>query len=85
MNTKIWKFLFEVVDFQTLNIPYGAKLLHIGTQQDIPTLWAAVNPEQPLENRRFWVVGTGGRIPRDSTYVGTSVGSEFVWHIYEDI
>ena len=85
MNTTIWKFSFKALPLQEFNIPYGARLLHVGSQQDVPTLWVAVNPEQPLESRRFWIVGTGGEIPRDATYVGTSVGSVFVWHIYEDI
>ena len=87
MNKLVWKYPLEMLEMQTIQIPAGAKLLHVDTQgTERPVLWAAVNPDMPMENRRFVVVGTGHlEIPKDCVYVGTAVGPVYVWHVFEDI
>jgi hypothetical protein len=71
---------------QEHELPEGAKILCVGPQRAFTYLWAEVDTEKPLEVRRFHLVGTGGELPAGRlTYIGTSIESVFVWHVYEEI
>lgn len=71
-----------------LNLPLGAVPLSVNIQgaQEIPYLWALVDPDQSDERRTFEMVGTGdalnGSNPR---FVGTIFidSGTFVYHVFE--
>jgi hypothetical protein len=96
MNDKIWKFVItpDAVDIPNehhemiVQMPWGARVLHVGVQQDKVCLWAEVNPDNRLCPRKFYSVGTGfGTVPRGdiAKFLGTvQCNGGFVWHIYEE-
>lgn len=84
----IWKFELITTDVQLVQMPAGATLLVVDKQEgsrfDI-TLWAWVETNAPLVNRRIAVVGTGGPTPAPevATYIGTAMCPPFVWHVFD--
>jgi hypothetical protein len=66
-------------------MPKGATVLAFGEKDGDLCLWAEVDPdEQPPEERRFYLLGTGWEIPIDvKRYLGSHIGPVFVWHLYE--
>ena len=79
----IWKFPLRLVGgIQYLSIPKDARLLHVGDQFDTPSLWFEVDEDAEREELGFSVVGTGHPVS-GGEYLGTAVGSRFVWHIYQ--
>jgi hypothetical protein len=87
MVKAVWKFPVTVDDFVEIEMPEGAKLLHFGLQDEVPMLWALVDPDAPMAPRRFRFAGTGhiidGSLSLD--YVGTIIAhmGRFVWHLFE--
>jgi len=69
----IWKFTLELRSQQTIKMPLGAKILCAQTQREMVCLWATVNPDAPLSDRRFVIAGTGHVAPDEAThqYIGT--------------
>lgn len=61
----IWKYDLELVDRQTLKLPSGAQILTVQMQGDTPRLWALVDPERELAERRISIYGTGNPVPTD--------------------
>lgn len=82
----VWKFALALADYQAVNMPEGAEILHLGEQGDDLFLWARVDPERPNKTRYFTVVGTGHIAPKSSPFVGTVLtrGGSFVWHVFEE-
>jgi len=65
-------------------MPKGATITHVAEQHGNPTMWAECDTDQPPETRMFVAISTGfDTVPENTTFVGTSVGPQFVWHIYE--
>lgn len=59
MNT-IWKFQVHQSGVrQALDMPRGAKLLHLGVQSGQVYIWAQVDTAAPRVRRQFELVGTG--------------------------
>ena len=55
----IWKYeIFRPGAF-TLELPQGAKLLYVASQQNKPYMWFQVDPLEDLERRRFVLLATG--------------------------
>lgn len=86
----IWKFKVVPTPYlRILELPVGAKLLHVGTQENTGCLWFEVDTEASKEERFFAVHGTGHEISDDPSsrkeYVGTylTYNGAFVWHVYE--
>jgi hypothetical protein len=80
----IWKFPFDVADEITIEMPKGAKVVHVGPIWPMHNLWAIVDTEAPLEERKFSIRGTGHPLPpRSAKYVGTWWADPFVWHLFE--
>lgn len=80
---EIWKFPIEM-GANKIEMPNGAVVLTVQLQNDIPCLWAIVNPEEASNTRVFHIHGTGHPLevaPRD--YVGTFQQGPFVWHVFE--
>ena len=65
-------------------LPLGARILDVQLQNDIPTLWAAVDPA--LAPEEYWVdiIGTGSFVPENliQYYVKTVQQDQLVWHIF---
>ena len=80
---RMYKWTLEVGGPQTIRVPEGVVIRHVGSQEDRPVIWAEVDPEREWLPRAFCVIGTGHPIPNHATYIGTAVGMAFVWHIYE--
>jgi hypothetical protein len=67
-----------------IDMPEGAEVLALQTQDGHPTLWARVEPSRPKVPRRFAIVGTGHAVPDDAgAYVGTWQSALFVFHLFE--
>lgn len=83
--TTIWKY--NLRPGCTVDMPKGAKLLHVAEQNDDVCLWAQVDPLAPLEARRFAILGTGHDMPDyfKMEYIGTALmrNLNLVFHVYE--
>lgn len=83
----VWKYTLTKPT-QIIEMPAGAEVLTVATQRALPTLWALVDPAQPMVPRKFFAVGTGHEFERDSSdeYVGTAhdvEGMGLVFHVFE--
>lgn len=83
----IWKFPLAVEDFQKIEMPKGAEVLTVQTQNESLCIWAILNPSaNTTELRGFWVLGTGNPVVHEDhigRYVGTAQLRGFVWHVFE--
>ena len=78
----IWKYKIDVVDGpQIIDIPIDADIVKI----EGGFFWAIVDTEIELEERIFFVHGTGHEITdsRCKYYIGTWFEGPFVWHLFE--
>lgn len=87
MKKSIWKFQLETVDGQTLKMPKGANIFTVQTQNEIPCLWALVDPDADKEERIIEIFGTGHPINDeiDRIYIGTYqlMKGSFIGHVFE--
>lgn len=80
---KIFKYVLPISGSFNLQMPVGAKVLKVGTQNGLAFLWAEVHPEGDFENIKMYCHGTGHEIPQDGReHVGTVLIQEWVWHFY---
>ena len=82
---QIWKFPLEVTDDECLEMPFGARVLTIQTQNGKPCLWALVEPGSSPILRKFRIVGTGHEFDGKGEYVGTFqlMGGALVFHVFD--
>jgi len=84
----VWKFPIPVGSLSTVEMPRGAKILHVACQygKDL-TLWAEVDTEAEEEVRHIAVFGTGHQMTDEWThhFIGTVLlnGGALVLHVYE--
>ncbi len=81
----IWKFPFEVDDILEIAMPKGAEVLHVDAQNDQPCIWAMVNSDEPMEDRRFLLFGTGLVVPHMKImHLGSFQmrGGRLVFHLF---
>ena len=89
----VWKFPISCNSVKNaqyqifLQMPRGAEPLCVMHQpMSGVCIWAEVDPEQPIERRRFWCIGTGhGAVPENAKYLGSVVENDYVWHLYEPL
>jgi hypothetical protein len=87
VSATIWKYEI-VAGIQDIEMPKGARVLCVQEQRFQPCIWVHVNPAQPMERRRFAVVGTGMAAPESGfNYIGTfqQAGGQLVWHVFERV
>jgi hypothetical protein len=97
MMAVVWKYPLELGRAQRLLMPRDAVPLAVQMQGDVPTLWAMVDPTQPLAGRLFIIFGTGHNINlppgckdvRTASifglqYIGTFQQGPYVWHVFEE-
>jgi len=83
----IWKFPIIITDAVAVKMPAGAQVLSVQVQKEVVCLWAIVNPDNPMEDRRFRIYGTGNPcFSPANRFVGTFqiYGGELVFHLFED-
>jgi len=88
MNETIYKYPLPLDNLSIIDMPTGAHVLCVQVQNDIPCLWAIVDPQQPLERRPFRLSGTGHLLALDvgaSRYIGTFQlnNGSFIGHVFE--
>ena len=76
------------LDYGAVDMPRGAEILSVHTQRGLPQMWAIVDPEAPLESRRFHLFGTGHEMPPAAElgrFVGTFLfhDDSLVFHLFE--
>lgn len=82
---RVYKFPFGVDDDVTLTMPRDAEIVHVDAQQGVPCVWARVDPDADLVDRRFRLAGTGHDLPDGLTHVGSFqlAGGALVFHLFE--
>ncbi len=91
MEEEIWKFTLEPGTGQKIEMPDGAEILTVQTQNEQAHLWAQVDPRAAKCLRTFEVFGTGHSIHYDMgverKYIGTFQlgGGALVFHVFERI
>jgi len=94
MMNAIYKYQLPVQDQVELEMPEGAQILTVQTQEahggGLPHLWAIVNTETSLKERRvFRIHGTGHQfrdeVGKREIYLGTFQlhGGSLVFHVFE--
>lgn len=72
-----------------IKMPEGARVLSVQVQCGSPCMWALVDDQRPMVDRRFLVVGTGHQIARPEAweFVGTfqMMDGLMVWHLFEEV
>ena len=84
---KIYKYQLRGVPDSNykLEMPLGAKIVHIGIQLNILCLWVEVDPDEKSTFRYFRIYGTGHKISANALYLGTVFDEPYVWHVYEEL
>ena len=83
-GSTIWKFPVSVADQFTVEMPAGARVLHVAVQDGKPYMWALVDPDQPTRLRMFHIRGTGHPVDPDLVYIGSwmELRGRLVWHLF---
>lgn len=83
----VWKFPFSIEDDFIVQMPIGARVIHVEVQHGQPCLWAVVNPRAQLVDRWFYLLGTGHPFAVEIAcrHVGSFLmaGGDLVWHVFE--
>jgi hypothetical protein len=82
----IWKYsmMTPECDFE---MPKGAQILCVQVQNEIPQIWALVDPGLDRNTRRFRTYGTGHDIPENpGKYIGTiqMYRGRLMFHVFEE-
>lgn len=89
MTTReVWKYPFKTTSPITVEVPYAAKIVHVGVDPAddgfLPCVWIERQTQRPAKMQ--WVlsfVGTGMEIDDDRVHVGSVVTPNgLVWHVY---
>lgn len=87
MPKTIYKYTLEATDVQQIEIPQGAEILCIQTQNETPCIWALVDPNATVTKRVFEIFGTGHNVPENGNrkYIGTFQLNQgaLVFHCFE--
>ena len=82
----IWKYEIGTNDMREIEMPRGAKILTVQTQQGSPCIWALVDPNAPTETRLIETYGTGHPIDeKERRYIGTyqTYNGALIFHVVE--
>lgn len=87
----VWKFPVPwppKSDTFTISMPGRAMLLSVQMQGGAPMIWALVEPDAPVTERRFRIAGTGHPIEEEIRYcLGTfqtpTEWGVLVFHVFE--
>jgi len=76
------------IDKETIMLPEGAKILHIGLQNGTPRVRAIVDPETKLQKAYLFAFGTGIPLPaNEMEFIKTLMcyDGKLVLHIFKPI
>jgi len=83
----IYKYPIRATDVQSVEMPEGAEILTVQTQNGDACIWALVNEDAPYKVRRIEVFGTGHQVSEEHKrkYIGTFQlrGGALVFHVFE--
>lgn len=80
---RIWKYVLQITDEQIIEVPNGAKPLHVGQQDGHLCLWMVVDVESEFTKFVVNIVGTGNPVPNElPPYIGTAQIHALVWHVF---
>ena len=88
MIRQVWKYPLPPEAFErpvAVEMPRGARLVHVAVQRDVVCLWFEVLVREPRRTERFQVYGTGWDIDPYREHVGTGMSQSgtLVWHVYQ--
>ena len=89
MYKTIYKYILKETDYQSLELPKGYEILTIQLQNEVPCLWALINPNSiEKEVINIEMVGTGHYITyntlSDRKYISTiQFKNGLVFHLFE--
>lgn len=86
----IFKYQMPVLEQFTMKLPAGAEIIRMEDQGGMFWLWAVVNTEAPLEDRRFRAFKTGAKMPdgvalRYLGFCAVFVQMELGLYIFEEV
>ncbi len=83
----VWKIPLEIEGDNSVTLPEGVNVVHIDTQGDDIMMWVLVEPVRVSREYRFFVVATGGEVPRNTQHVGTVLTNlgKSVWHVFAEM
>ena len=85
---KIFKYPLQPKPENVIEMPAGAAVLDLQTQNDVPCLWVEIDPDAPRIKRKFKIVPTGQAFEPGPFvhYMGTfqMQGGALVFHVYTD-
>jgi hypothetical protein len=83
MADEVWKFQLPMPDQEPwIEMPKGARLLHVAAQHGVPCVWALVQPQADRVRRHVVIYATGQSIDGSPTYLGTFHIEWTVWHVF---
>lgn len=96
----IWKYTLPAFQWSAyVDMPVGARILSVGLQDRKVVVWALVDKQARVAERRLWLVPTGSpgledfqgrafvgtvQIPPLPRELGGPLGGEFVVHVFTD-
>jgi hypothetical protein len=86
MSRTIWRFPIPAKSEFELELPQGARVVHVGCKDDAPDMWVLLDKDAEPELRGFLVLATGERVPdRSRDYLGTffTDDGQLVWHLFD--
>ncbi len=85
---RIFKYVLDLEDEQTISVAEGAESLSVQLQNGKICVWAAHRDytKELTEPRKFYIVGTGNpfEVRKAKRFIGTVQQGDFVWHVFED-
>jgi hypothetical protein len=81
----IYKYHLNITDTQIVEVPGKINPLTVQFQNGELTVWAEVDPDAPTRGLKFFVRGTGHKLPEEKCkYIGTvqEMGGHLIWHVY---
>lgn len=83
MTLQIWEFVLpDLSPEHTVTMPVGASILNVGVRDDQAVMWAVVDTDADVVERKFAIVATGEDVP-NVFYEGTFQVGVQAWHVFE--
>lgn len=83
----VYKYKLELTPgTQSVALPKGAQILHVGVQYSTPMLWVLVDPREPTTTVLLHVVATGETFNCGGLrHVGSLILKDTtVWHVFAE-
>lgn len=84
----VYKYTLDLANRVSIELPKGAEILHFNNQNENPTIWCLVEPNEKTEERKFRLTGTGHPIEENNLkYIDTAYFKDgaLVFHLFEEL